>query len=115
VLVLGGCAVLTALPLGLDRYRNLGSAVADGYLVTAAGSIVRRRAVLDRSAVIGWNLRSSWFQRRAGVVTLTATTAAGRQGYVVRDLAAQHAVPLAELVTPGLLGRFRTALRATSM
>ena len=30
-------------------------------------------------AVIGWNLRSTWFQRRAGLTTLVATTAGGRQ------------------------------------
>jgi putative membrane protein len=114
LLAVGGAALAGSLPLGLDRYRNLGHAVTDGYLVTGGGSLVRRRAVLDRDAVIGWNLHSSWLQRRAGLVTMTATTAAGRQGYVVQDLDMQEALPLAELVTPGLLARFRTAPQATS-
>ena len=31
--------------------------------------------------MIGWTVRESWFQRRAGLVTLTATTAVGLLGY----------------------------------
>lgn len=114
VLVLGGCLLAAAAPLGADRYRNLGHAVVDGFLVTAGGSLVRRRTVLRDAAVIGWTVRSSWFQRRAGVVTLTATTAAGRQGYPVRDVPEADALALAEAVTPGLLAEFRRAPRPTS-
>jgi putative membrane protein len=108
LLALGGVALLAAAPLGLDRYRNLGHAVTDGRLVTAHGSLVLRRAVLDSTAVIGWNLRSSWFQRRAGLVTLTATTAAGRQGYPVADVDAHEALAVVETVTPGLVDQFRS-------
>ena len=35
------------------------------------------REVLATSGVIGWNLRSTWFQRRAGLTMLVATTAGG--------------------------------------
>jgi putative membrane protein len=114
--LLGVAAALAVLsvPLGVDRYRSLGHARIDGYLVTRYGSLVRRRAMLDCRAVIGWNLRSTYFQRRADLVTLTATTAAGRQGYRVLDIPAAEGLALAEAVTPDLLTAFRSAPRATS-
>ncbi len=114
VFVVGAALLVAAFPLAADRYRNLGHALIDGHLVTAAGSLVRRRAALDGGAVIGWNLRSSVFQRRSGLTTLTATTAAGRQGYRVHDLDTAAAVALAEAVTPDLLPQFRPARPATS-
>lgn len=108
-----GRAWLTALlllvlawPLGLDRWRSLGHTLTDGYLVTRYGSLVRRRCALARPAVIGWNLRASWFQRRQGLVTLVATTAAGRQGYHITDLPAADGIELARTTTPGLLEQF---------
>jgi len=100
--------VPVAALLAEDRYRSLGHAVVDGYLVTGHGSLVRHRAVLHRRSVIGWNLRSTWLQRRAGLVTLTATTAAARQGYEVYDVDAREGLTLAEAITPGLLDQFRS-------
>jgi len=96
-----------SLPLAADRARSLGHALVGGYLVTRRGSLVRRRVVLADAGVIGVNLRSSFFQRRAGLATLTATTAAGRQGYPVADLAEPDAVALADTLVPGLLDEFR--------
>ena len=103
-----GALVLVAVsvPLAADRARNLGHALTDGYLVTQNGSLVRRRAALACDGIIGVNLRSTFFQRRAGLATLTATTAAGRQGYRVQDVAAADAVRLAGDVVPGLLDEF---------
>jgi len=101
---------LALLPCGAlaaaDRYRSLGHAVVDGDLVSAAGSLVRRRHVLDCEGIIGWNLRQSFFQRRSGLVTLTATTAAGRQAYHVADVAAPEALRVAGEALPGLLAPF---------
>lgn len=96
---------LTAL-VALDRYRNLGHALAGRYLITRWGSLVRRRVAIERDGIIGWNVERSFFQRRAGLVTLTATTAAGRQGYQVRDLALGQALDLAREGVPGLLEPF---------
>jgi putative membrane protein len=109
LVALGGAGLVGSAPLGVDRYRNLGHAVVDRRFVGSSGSLVRRRVVLDSAAVIGWNLRSTWFQRRAGLVTLTATTAAGRQGYAVQDVAGREALAVADAVTPGLLDEFRAA------
>jgi putative membrane protein len=95
-----------AVPLALDRSRALGHAVVGGYLVTRFGSVVRRRSAIACDGVIGWNLRSSYFQRRAGLTTLTATTAAGRQGYAVVDVTPAEALCFADAVRPGLLAQF---------
>lgn len=105
VLVAAGLTVLS-VPLGHSRYRNLGHALTPDYLVTRFGSLARRHVLLQRSAVIGWNLRQSIFQRRAGLITLEATTAAGKQGYRCTDLTAETAVRLADAATPGLLRQF---------
>ena len=103
-------ASLALLPAGallaFDRYRGLGHAVAGGHLVCSIGSLVRRRNLLAREGIIGWNLHQSFFQRRAGLVTLTATTAAGRQSYHVQDVESAEALRVAEAALPGLLTPF---------
>jgi putative membrane protein len=101
-----GVLVLMAVPLGIDRYRSLGHAEVGGFVVTRAGCLIRRRCAVHVDGVIGWNLRSTFFQRRLGLSTLTATTAAGRQGYRIDDLAGPDAVRFADHALPGLLTEF---------
>ena len=98
--------VVAALALAADRYRSLGHAAAGTALVTRYGSLVRRRCALDAGGIIGWNLERSFFQRRAGLATLVATTAAGRQSYEVQDVEVDEAIRLAERLLPGLLDPF---------
>ncbi|HEV7708296.1 MAG TPA: PH domain-containing protein [Asanoa sp.] len=69
-------------------YRSLGHAVHDGYLVVRAGPLTRATAALRLSAVIGWRVRQSFFQRRLGLATVTAATAAGQGAYTAHDVAA---------------------------
>ena len=88
--------------LARDRYRALGHAWADGYLVSRYGSIVRRHNNLAARSIIGWNLRATIWQRRLGLVTLVATTAAGRQRYPVPDVERAEAVRFARAGVPGL-------------
>ncbi|MCW2755227.1 MAG: Bacterial rane flanked domain protein, partial [Marmoricola sp.] len=45
-------------------------------------------------------------QRRAGLVSLTATTAAGRQSYEILDLPEDWAAGFADAAVPGLIGQF---------
>ena len=71
-----------------------------------AGAVVRRRYVLDRDGIIGWRIHQSFFQRRAGLVSLVATTAAGRQGYQVTDIPVAMAVALADQTTTHLFTPF---------
>lgn len=104
--LVGLVLVLLAVPLALDRYRNLGHALTPAFLVSRSGSLLRRRIVLGRAGVIGWNVRATVFQRRAGLVTLTATTAAGRQAYEVRDVPEAAALELADEAAQGLLREF---------
>ncbi|GAA4691484.1 PH domain-containing protein [Pseudonocardia yuanmonensis] len=100
-----GTLVLVPLAalLAADRYRALGHALTPRYLVSRLGGLSRRTVALQRSGVIGWTIRQSPFQRRAGLVTLQAVTAAGEGGYRVLDLGAADAVALVDATTPGLL------------
>ena len=69
-------------------YRSLGHAVHDGYLVVRAGPLTHATAALQLPAVIGWRVRQSFFQRRLGLATVTASTAAGQGSYTAHDIAA---------------------------
>ena len=94
--------LLPAMALvGWDRARVLGHTLTRGYLVARQGSVVRRTVALQRSGVIGWRVRQSPFQRRAGVVTVEAVTAAGGGAYSVLDVAPADAVALMAAVDPG--------------
>jgi len=101
------CAALVAA----DRYRGLGHRLAGGWLVTRTGSFARRRNIISTDAIIGWRIHQTWFQRRQGLVTLTATTAAGQQHYSVRDVPVAEGLALAAAATGDLLAPF---LRAPS-
>jgi len=98
-----------AAALAVDRARSLGHAVTPTALVARSGSVVRGRAMLAREGIIGVNVRRSYFQRRAGLVTLTATTAAGDQSYAILDVTPGEALRVAEAAAPGLLAPFRDA------
>jgi putative membrane protein len=95
-----------AVALAADRYRSLGHAVADGRLVARSGSLVRRRCVVAGEGIIGCNVERSFFQRRAGLATLTATTAAGHQHYDVQDVEIGEALRMAQELLPGLAEPF---------
>ncbi len=95
-----------ALALALDRYRTLGHALVDGWLVIRSGSLNQQRTVLQTDGIIGWNLRSSLFQRRAGLATVVATTAGGDQSYAAIDVPSASGVDLADRAVPGLVSQF---------
>ncbi|MFC9893872.1 PH domain-containing protein [Nocardia sp. NPDC127579] len=105
---------LAALPLAEDRYRGLGHTVipatttAPAWLITRSGSLDRTRDCLEAPGIIGWTVRQSFWQRRAGVATVVAATAAGRKRYSIIDLPLDQAHPLIESMTPGQLGARHT-------
>jgi putative membrane protein len=105
-----GWATLGLLPvtvlLAVDAYRNLGHALTSRYLVTRYGAGARSTVALQRSGVIGWTVSQSLFQRWAGLVTVTATTAAGHGGYPVIDVPTADGLAIAERAVPGLLVPF---------
>ncbi|MFJ3159550.1 PH domain-containing protein [Streptomyces kanasensis] len=97
---------VTAVLLALDAYRSLGHGLTGGYLVTRAGAVRRSTVALQRGGVIGWTLKQSCFQRRAGLLTLTATTAAGDGAYHVYDADESEVLHCAATAVPGLLEPF---------
>jgi putative membrane protein len=89
------CALLAA-----DRARSLGHRVGDGWLVARAGSAERRRDCIAAAGIIGWTVRQTLMQRRAGVATLIAATAAGVKRYQVIDVPAELAWSVAAAASP---------------
>jgi putative membrane protein len=98
--------VPVAVLLALDAYRALGHGISGDYLVTRSGTVRRSTVALQRTGVIGWTARRSVFQRRAGLITLTATTAAGAGAYGVYDAAEGEGLTFASEAVPGLLEPF---------
>ncbi|WP_280233263.1 PH domain-containing protein [Nocardia cyriacigeorgica] len=96
--------------LAEDRYRGLGHAVLPAtatsptWLITRSGSLDRDRDCLEAPGIIGWTVRQTFWQRRSGLATVTAATAAGKKRYHVIDLPLDQAWALIDAVTPGRLG-----------
>jgi putative membrane protein len=106
-------ASLALLPasglVAADRYRNLGHRLAGGWLVTRTGSFARRRSIIGTDAIIGWRIHQTWFQRQQGLMTLTATTAAGHQHYSIRDIPVAQGLAVAAEATGDLIHPFQVA------
>lgn len=106
--VLAVLAPVAALGAGAaeQEYRHLGHALTNDHLVAGSGGLSRIRTVLEREGIIGWVVSQSWFQRRRGLATLVATTAAGAEKVTVADVPLDVAVALADRTTPGMLTDF---------
>ncbi|ROO89274.1 putative membrane protein [Actinocorallia herbida] len=103
---LGLVAAALGVPLGLDRYRQLGHATDGRLLSVRSGSLVRHQEIIENRAVVGWKLRQSVFQRRGGVATLTVAVGAGEGGYAIIDAGEAEAVAFARSVTPAWVTPF---------
>jgi putative membrane protein len=86
--------------LAVDRSRALGHRVDAEWLVARAGSLDRRRDCIAAAGIIGWTVRQTLLQRRAGVATLIAATAAGVKSYRVIDVPAELAWTIAGSASP---------------
>lgn len=75
----------------LDNYRGLGHAVESTVVALRKGSVLRRTDVLTRDGLLGWNLRQTPFQKRAGLVTMIATSAGGSEAFRLPDVAEAEA------------------------
>jgi putative membrane protein len=97
-----GWAVLTVccVLLAIDRSRALGHLVDADWLVARAGSLDRRRDCIAAAGIIGWTVRQTLLQRRAGVATLIAASAAGVKAYRVIDVPAGLAWSIAGAASP---------------
>ena len=79
VLAVGIALTVLGVPIGLGRYAALGHAAGPRSFTVRSGWLVREQAVLQRRAVVGWQVRQSFFQRRAGLATVLACVGAGRR------------------------------------
>ena len=77
--------------IAVDNFRGLGHAVTDRMVAMRKGSILRRTDVLVRDGILGWNIRRTPFQRRAGLVTLFATSAGGSGAFRLPDVGTDQA------------------------
>ncbi|RFS81753.1 hypothetical protein D0T12_30935 [Actinomadura spongiicola] len=101
-----GILAVLAVPLGLDRYRQLGHATDGARLSVRSGSLRRRQVVVEHGALVGWRIRRTLFQRRLGLATLFAAVGAGDGGYAATDMAEEDAVALAAAISPAWVTPF---------
>ncbi|ACQ81553.1 membrane-flanked domain protein [Beutenbergia cavernae DSM 12333] len=108
VVTIGAALLLAvgAVAIAVDAYASLGHALTERHLVARSGSVRRATVHLDRPGIIGWRIRQSVFQRRMGLMTLEATTAAGRGHYAVVDAGSGQGLQVAADAVPGLLEPF---------
>jgi putative membrane protein len=110
LLHLAWISAVVLTPVGLllahESYRNLAHGLAEHHLITRYGVGARRTAALQRTGVIGWTMTSSPFQRRAGLITIHATTAANKGAYPIYDIAEAEGLAVADEAIPGLLTPF---------
>jgi putative membrane protein len=66
---------------------------------------------LQRSGIIGWTAKQSISQRNAGLLTLSATTAAGAGAYSILDVGVSDGLLVAEQAVPDLLTPFLQVTR----
>ncbi|WP_345941365.1 PH domain-containing protein [Nesterenkonia sp. E16_10] len=103
-------AALGVWPLGLAgaviAYRALGHAIVGDYLMVRAGLMSRTTSVLRRDAVSTIAVRQSILQKRLGLSTVSAMTAAGWSVYEAPDVASSEALRLAAQAAPGLIDEF---------
>ncbi|MFG1970426.1 PH domain-containing protein [Nonomuraea fuscirosea] len=93
---------------------SLGHALSSRHLVIRRGAVARRTVALERRGIAGWTITESYFQRRAGLLTVRATTAAGKGHYEVVDVGHGDGLDLADRAVPELLAPFlsrRTSAR----
>ncbi|SDP03095.1 putative membrane protein [Klenkia soli] len=106
LLVAGVVLAGLGVPVGLGRYAALGHVAGPRTFSVRSGWLVREQAVLQRRAVVGWQVQQSFFQRRQGVATVVAAVGAGSGGYRALDIGAADAVPFAVAAS----GRWAAAL-----
>lgn len=90
----------------VGSYRGLGHGLHPKYLVLRKGMGVRDTVTLERSAVIGWRITRSPFQRRLGLADVSATTAAGAGMYSALDVGLGQGLAWADEAVPELLAPF---------
>jgi putative membrane protein len=92
---------VAGIPLGIDRYRQLGHAFDGRRLVLREGSLTRRWTSLDPLAIVSYAVERSPFQARAGLCTVVFHLGQGAGTRRVLDCSEEQAAALlAELDAP---------------
>ena len=104
--VLAVVVAAVAFWYAVGSYRALGHGLHPRYLLVRKGMAVRDTVALERSAVIGWRITHSPFQRRRGLADVAATTAAGKGMYAASDVGLGQGLDWADQAVPGLLEPF---------
>lgn len=97
--------LLTAIAtlIGVDRYRQLGHAFHGRRLAVRSGSLHRRWSEVDPAAPAAYEVRSSPFQRRAGLCTVWLHLGQGAGSRRVLDLGEGQAADVLRVLDPRLL------------
>ncbi|WP_306369289.1 PH domain-containing protein [Nocardiopsis sp. CC223A] len=104
--LLGAAFAAVAFWYAVGSHRALGHGLHPRYLVVRQGMAVRDTVTLERSAVIGWRITRTPFQRRAGLAHVSATTASGKGMYTAADVGLGQGLAWAGLAVPDLLSQF---------
>ncbi|WPB93149.1 PH domain-containing protein [Streptomyces malaysiensis] len=104
--ITGVVLVPILVAFAVNAYHTLGHGLRGRYLVASSGTFAHRTVALQREAITGWKISRTAFQRRAGLLTVGATTAAGEGVYRVHDVTEGQGIALAETAVPGLLAPF---------
>ena len=109
---LAALPVLLAPVLAESRYRRLGHAVVAGHVVSRSGLFPETTMFVRTQAIIGWNVQETFWQRRAGLVTLVATIAAGEDSVRILDLPRAEVEAVVRCATPGPVEQFMEPVEA---
>jgi putative membrane protein len=91
-----------AVPLALDRYRQLGHRLEGSRLVVRGGSLTRRWSELDPHGIVAFELRRSPGQRRSRLATLAVHLGEGAGSRRALDLGERQARELLAELDPKL-------------
>jgi putative membrane protein len=98
-----------AVPLALDRYRQLGHRFDGRRLVVREGSLLRRWTTVDPGAIVSYEVRRSPGQARAGVCTVIVHLGQGAGSRRLLDAGEQQARAVLAALHPPLLGSLAAA------
>ena len=89
-----GCSRALGIPLGLDRYRQLGHGFDGRRVAVREGSLTRRWTSLDPGAVVSYAVERSPFQARSGLCTVVLHLGQGAGTRRVLDCSEEQAAAL---------------------
>ncbi|TCO58523.1 PH domain-containing protein [Actinocrispum wychmicini] len=91
---------------GIGEYHGLGHTLSGDFLVCREGVTPRVTVAVQRTGIVGWKIRQSFFQRRLRLITVGATVAAGSGAYYVRNANQDDGLSVADVAVPDLLAPF---------